>query len=557
LQLRANAPDGCNPGGPVVNSALARVYEKIPLSGLPAIPADGVSGPVTFTDSETTALAPLTPQLSVLPPGPFITPSPLNAFPGEIEFNMTIINSDEAGPLVTGSVELYWSGVSLAADYVYPEVVSVSPTNILFDSSGSGYLELNLGALAPGESRTISLRLRIPRGIWSQTNYSVGAYVQGSGCSGFTSVYENVQVALQGNPVIEVSVVPLPATTLPGGPLDYRVSLENTGDTALYLAGAFMPVPEHVVFDRALGDSSSMSVRFTNQPPPDAGASTLDVANYFYTTSNGVLSDNGTPDDTTDDFWTSPFGEATAGVIFEMNSELLADPLSRIEGRWLGFNDEDPGPGSSPSPIGTLITAQATALAYDTDYLVFTSSPVSTTIGFNNPPVWAGYHITMKQGQTAPVAMAKLLARASDPDGDALSLSLSSSSTTTTHGASVTASSTVITYAPAPAFTGDDVFQLVLSDGQSTTTAPVTVAVVPFGDRGASSANQVSLQKVDGRMQMTFAGIPGRSYDIQRSTDLIDWETQGSLPADSQGRVQFTDLDPPTGNAFYRATSPP
>lgn len=555
LQLRAHAPDACNPGGPVINSALARVYEKIPLSGLPVIPADDVSGYVTFTDSETTALAPLIPQLSVVAPGPVITPSPLNTFPGEIEFTMTVKNSDEAGPLVSGRVELYWSGLSLGDDYVYPEVVSVSPSEILSDYSGSGYLELNLGSLASGESKTITLRLRIPRGIRAQSNYSVSAYVQGSGCSGFTYVYESGQVALAGNPVIEVLVSPLPAKTLPGGQLDYRVSMENTGDTGLYLAGAFMPVPEHVVLDRALGDSSILSVRFTDQPPPAEGASSSNVANYFYSASDGVFSDNGTPADSSDDFWTSPFGEATAGVIFETLASSLPAPSDVIEGRWIGINDDDPGPATSPSPVGTVITARAHALAFGSDYLLFTSAPVSTTIGFNNPPVWAGYHINMKQGQTAPVALAKLLARASDPDGDVLSLSVGIS--TSPGGASITAGGTAITYAPAPAFTGDDVFQLVLSDGQSTTAAPVTVTVAPFGDRGNPSANVVSLEKIDGRMELKFAGISGRTYEIQRSVDLMEWESLGSVQTDSLGRVQFTDPTPPTGSAFYRVVSPP
>ena len=58
--------------------------------------------------------------------------------------------------------------------------------------------------------------------------------------------------------------------------------------------------------------------------------------------------------------------------------------------------------------------------------------------------------------------------------------------------------------------------------------------------------------------QVTFAGIPGRTYSIQRSDSLVtpDWATIGSAPANALGQINFTDTSPPGGQAFYRTTFP-
>ncbi len=60
-----------------------------------------------------------------------------------------------------------------------------------------------------------------------------------------------------------------------------------------------------------------------------------------------------------------------------------------------------------------------------------------------------------------------------------------------------------------------------------------------------------------GKANITFQGIPGRTYRVQRSTgDLSKWTTLSTLVADSVGRISFTDDAPPPGSAFYRISSP-
>ncbi len=60
------------------------------------------------------------------------------------------------------------------------------------------------------------------------------------------------------------------------------------------------------------------------------------------------------------------------------------------------------------------------------------------------------------------------------------------------------------------------------------------------------------IQMVGGNPQVTFAGIPGFTYHVQRTDSLItpNWTTIGSaVTADAQGHIIFTDTNPLPGQA--------
>ncbi len=57
-------------------------------------------------------------------------------------------------------------------------------------------------------------------------------------------------------------------------------------------------------------------------------------------------------------------------------------------------------------------------------------------------------------------------------------------------------------------------------------------------------------------MQVDFRGIPGRSYEVQRSTDLTNWTVLATIVAGPTGAVSYTDESPPEGNGFYRLRRP-
>jgi hypothetical protein len=58
----------------------------------------------------------------------------------------------------------------------------------------------------------------------------------------------------------------------------------------------------------------------------------------------------------------------------------------------------------------------------------------------------------------------------------------------------------------------------------------------------------------DGTARLSFVGNHNKAYHIQVSTDLINWETLATCPADAEGEVHFADpgrIDQPF--RFYRA----
>jgi hypothetical protein len=60
---------------------------------------------------------------------------------------------------------------------------------------------------------------------------------------------------------------------------------------------------------------------------------------------------------------------------------------------------------------------------------------------------------------------------------------------------------------------------------------------------------------VSGKMNVQFSGKDaGRTYAIQASSNLLDWATVGSVTADAEGNVSFSDPDSNKHPArFYRA----
>jgi hypothetical protein len=67
----------------------------------------------------------------------------------------------------------------------------------------------------------------------------------------------------------------------------------------------------------------------------------------------------------------------------------------------------------------------------------------------------------------------------------------------------------------------------------------------------------VSLQRrSDGTVLLQAQGSPGESFDIQASSNLESWLDLGSVTANSNGLMQFTDSNAPNYNARFYVTSP-
>jgi hypothetical protein len=67
----------------------------------------------------------------------------------------------------------------------------------------------------------------------------------------------------------------------------------------------------------------------------------------------------------------------------------------------------------------------------------------------------------------------------------------------------------------------------------------------------------VTLQRrADGTMLLQAQGSPGESFDIQASSNLESWLDLGTVTANSNGLMQFTDSNAPIYNARFYVTSP-
>ena len=86
---------------------------------------------------------------------------------------------------------------------------------------------------------------------------------------------------------------------------------------------------------------------------------------------------------------------------------------------------------------------------------------------------------------------------------------------------------------------------------------PLALNQVIVADTGALAPNRVGDVVVSANgAQARFAGIPGFTYTIERSTDGATWSAVGSVVVPANGLFEFLDSAPPAGSVFYRTTVP-
>jgi hypothetical protein len=114
-----------------------------------------------------------------------------------------------------------------------------------------------------------------------------------------------------------------------------------------------------------------------------------------------------------------------------------------------------------------------------------------------------------------------------------------------------------IVYTPANNFIGADSFTFILSDGQGGA-IQVTLSVTVTDDSVAPASTSLAKLSIqpNGSIALTFAGIPGQTYNILRSTDLQNWTVIQTAVVPANGMLQWTDPSPPPSATFYRSVAP-
>ena len=226
-------------------------------------------------------------------------------------------------------------------------------------------------------------------------------------------------------------------------------------------------------------------------------------------------------------------GNATGNVIFQINGVALST------------NTVTSGSASSASistlPRGTnVITA-----IYSGDANYLPSTIVLNQVVTNHPPVAGGATYTRNPGISLRIAVSDLLTHVTDADNDSISLvSLGAS----TNGVTLTTSTNYLLYQNTNAV--NDQFSYTVTDGYGgANTGLVNVVISTNSVFGQTSP---AISTTDGAPTISFAGIPGYSYSVDRSTDLSNWSVIWTTNAPATGVFQFTDTSAPTPTAFYR-----
>jgi hypothetical protein len=182
------------------------------------------------------------------------------------------------------------------------------------------------------------------------------------------------------------------------------------------------------------------------------------------------------------------------------------------------------------------------------------------TVGIGNvnePPIYTGYGFTCPVNTSVSVLVSKITAKTSDPEG--VTRTVPSVDAVSLQGGTVVLLSgppKTISYTPPTGYTGDDSFEVRISDGVNTITGIVTVTV------GSSSGNGtalVSATMVGSDMVLKFAGIPGTHYEVQRSGGLtppVTWTVLTTVTADASGFATYTDPNPPSPSYWRTVTVP-
>jgi uncharacterized repeat protein (TIGR03803 family) len=171
----------------------------------------------------------------------------------------------------------------------------------------------------------------------------------------------------------------------------------------------------------------------------------------------------------------------------------------------------------------------------------------------NEAPTFAGYSASTPFQKAVSISLGKLLAKATDVEADALSVD--SAGPSSTQGGTAVIQSGSIRYTPANGFSGVDTFPVTLTDARGASVIG-TVTVNVQINTGIGGNTPVLTSMSGGRMGIGFQGIPGRSYQVQRSTDLNNWTTLSTVTAAANGAVTFIDDSPPPGSGFYRLRRP-
>jgi hypothetical protein len=139
-----------------------------------------------------------------------------------------------------------------------------------------------------------------------------------------------------------------------------------------------------------------------------------------------------------------------------------------------------------------------------------------------------------------------------DKDADKDPLTIIAVSATGTNGGTIVMSGNTITYTPPPNCVGNDSFTYTITDPYGGVTNCTLNATVQMNSTTTSVINHIT-QQPDGNQQLVAFGMPGKTYIIQASSNMSNWDNLTTNVVPSSSVIVFFDLTATNYPArFYR-----
>ncbi|TAK91377.1 MAG: hypothetical protein EPO07_19825, partial [Verrucomicrobia bacterium] len=174
---------------------------------------------------------------------------------------------------------------------------------------------------------------------------------------------------------------------------------------------------------------------------------------------------------------------------------------------------------------------------------------VNGKIYVNRPPTANNKSYPRSAGASVLILKSDLLSGAGDSDsGDSVSFDTLTSAGS--QGATVSESASAFLYEPAN--NNNDTLTFRVKDNRGgTVTKNISITVDGSGSGGTAQ----TITPTSNGMVVSFAGIPGFKYDVERADDVsftVNLTTLATTNAPGNGLFSITDATPPTPTAYYR-----
>jgi hypothetical protein len=183
-----------------------------------------------------------------------------------------------------------------------------------------------------------------------------------------------------------------------------------------------------------------------------------------------------------------------------------------------------------------------------------TSRVATLTVKANDPPVAGADGFVTALNTPLLIPFARLLANDSDPDGNPIRVT--AADPVASDGGSVVMTNQSLLYTPPSMAFPDDVgaFSYTIADrfgGTAMGTVEVLNAEGPVPDFG-----RVLLAPTASGYLLRFVGRAGTSYRIERAPTVTGMWTTLTTLSDPHGFIEYEDMAPLPGMAFYRVATP-